>query len=216
MKKECNVVMLSTNRKAKQGQLVLNEELPKDKLFIAWIDATRSLGQNLYITSSDKIKEGDYGIGFAIGIKRVGKGHFLFKHDGSSKSKLNAICKDARKVIATTDSICLGISSEDGQSRPKFVDIPQIPKSFIDAYVKAYNEGSPIAEVSIEMDAIESPSWSGIWKDFVKTRSDNTVIIHQAKVYTREDLIHFATWYSGMDKSKVERAYERYLEETNK
>lgn len=28
-----------------------------------------------------------------------------------------------------------------------------------------------------------------------------------------KDLIEFATWYSGMDKEKVERAYARYLNE---
>jgi hypothetical protein len=29
----------------------------------------------------------------------------------------------------------------------------------------------------------------------------------------RNEIIEFATWYSGMDREKVERAYKRYLKE---
>jgi hypothetical protein len=30
---------------------------------------------------------------------------------------------------------------------------------------------------------------------------------------SRKELIDFAEWYSGMDRSRVDRAYERYLRE---
>jgi hypothetical protein len=35
-------------------------------------------------------------------------------------------------------------------------------------------------------------------------------------LYREESIIDFATWYSGMDKEKVARAYIRYLKEVNK
>jgi len=33
---------------------------------------------------------------------------------------------------------------------------------------------------------------------------------------TEKDIINFATWYSGMHRQKVQKAYERYLREVNK
>jgi hypothetical protein len=59
--------------------------------------------QNIYITNDSEIKEGDYGIGFAHGIKGVGRHYYVFKHDGSNRGKLNAICEGAKKIILTTD-----------------------------------------------------------------------------------------------------------------
>jgi len=48
--------------------------------------------------SDEEIKEGDYGVGFATGIKGHGGRYFLFKHDGSVEAKLNVLAK-AQKVI---------------------------------------------------------------------------------------------------------------------
>jgi hypothetical protein len=39
---------------------------------------------------------------------------------------------------------------------------------------------------------------------------------HTQRVHTEEDIVNFAQWYSGMDKEKVKKAYQRYLVEQNK
>jgi hypothetical protein len=39
-------------------------------------------------------------------------------------------------------------------------------------------------------------------------------IIEQAKEMEKEQIISFGEWYSGMEKEKVQRAYNRYLNET--
>ena len=51
------------------------------------------------ITEDSKVEIGDYGVGFAIGINRHGRGWYLFKNDGTPKGKLNAICENTKKVI---------------------------------------------------------------------------------------------------------------------
>jgi hypothetical protein len=60
-------------------------------------------GQHIYITSSEKIVLDDYGLGFAHGIKGTGRGHFVFKQDGTNVGKINALCADARKIVLTTN-----------------------------------------------------------------------------------------------------------------
>jgi hypothetical protein len=38
--------------------------------------------------------------------------------------------------------------------------------------------------------------------------------IDEIKAMEKEQIISFAAWYSGMEKEKVQRAYNRYLNET--
>lgn len=63
----------------------------------------------VYVTSEEKPKENQYGIGYAIGIKGVGAKFYLFFHDGSSRGKINAICKYASTVILTNDTALIGV-----------------------------------------------------------------------------------------------------------
>lgn len=44
----------------------------------------------------------------------------------------------------------------------------------------------------------------------------NSAIAQKEKEIEKERIISFAEWYSGMEKEKVERAYQRYLNETLK
>jgi hypothetical protein len=39
-------------------------------------------------------------------------------------------------------------------------------------------------------------------------------LIDETKAMEKEQIISFAAWYSGMEKEKVQRAYNRYLNET--
>lgn len=87
-----------------------------------------------------------------------------------------------KKIIASTDKSLVSYG------------VKLIPESFTQAYIKAYNEGKSITEVDLEMEL------SNLANDFIgnqfgdniqklKTRADNTVIIHQSKTYTRDEVI---------------------------
>lgn len=75
-----------------------------------------------------------------------------------------------------------------------------IPESFVKVYIKAYNEGKPITEVDLEMrtDFSEATKSQMVGfgddpEDFTfipvpKGREDGSVIIHQSKMYSREEV----------------------------
>ena len=87
----------------------------------------KGFNSNIYLTIDEKVMEGDYGLGLAMGIKNraydnyEGRGFFPFKHNSDNKGKLNAICNGTKKIIASND-LDLPL-------------IPNIPDSFI--YVKS-------------------------------------------------------------------------------
>jgi hypothetical protein len=113
--------------------------------------------QHLYIISGDEIKEGDWCINTNENIlcKCVNtndKG--LFEHTIGRGHQIHiTYCK---KIIATTDkSLGFKEATEDYEvGSSGFIKIqqngalPQIPESFIQAYIKAYNEEKPITEVA--------------------------------------------------------------------
>ena len=82
--------------------------------------------QNIYITNDEEIKEGDYGLGFALGIKGVGRGLYVFKQDGTNIGKLNAICNESKKIILTTDQDLIkdGVQAIDDEFLEWFVKNP--------------------------------------------------------------------------------------------
>ncbi len=91
-----------------------------------------------------------------------------------------------KKIVATTD--ILSFTNKKHELGIVTDYLPQIPVSFIEAYVKAYNNGSPITEVSLEYDCDHTQMPNKVI-DIIKTRADNTVIIHQSKTYTRDEVI---------------------------
>lgn len=153
--------------------------------------------QHLYIISDDEIKEGDYGIGYAEGIRGKGARHFLFKHDGSNLAKLNTITEGAKKVVATTNKSISNPYNAHGNQKA----LGEIHESFIQAFIKAYNDPSVpnITEVDLEMyehiignkGSMAEPNFETELR--IKTRPDNTVIVHQSKMYSRDQLIEFCT-----------------------
>jgi hypothetical protein len=177
MKKIHQVVMLATEKIAKKGELTLNTAIPD--LFIATIDAQLSYKQHLYLISDDEIKEGDWA------LNEYAKMVYQAKFGGNVAG--------SKKIIATT-----GTNLRFVKDHVHYNFLPQIPESFIQAYIKTYNEGSPITEVAVEYDhgvLIGQP-------DFIlKLRSDNTVIIHQARTYTRDEVERLSTkaFEAGMD-----------------
>lgn len=215
--KKCKVVMLPTNKKAEIGTknwyfkgtqaLIINE-------FVS----------NLYILSDDEIKEGDW--------KYCSESNTITQYaaytlDGEENKTLTSKCHYCKKIIATTDSslvndkCCISkdggltIMNKECSERNRCL-LPQIPESFIQAYVKAQGK---INEVMVEFEWIQGKQipysgkcpcggsnsyigsdgscrdcggwdtvWEYEWSSKIKTRPDNTVIIHQARTYTRAEV----------------------------
>ena len=154
-------------------------------------DLYKSIPQHLYIISDEQPKDGDW---------------CYDKHNNCLVSpkdleKTNSLdIKDYfMKIVATTDK-SLGITDHKISPVPNFVDMPQLPESFIKDYIKDYNEGKPITVVYLEMEEklhIGETIDDSYPKEFVeslnkiKTRPDNTVFIHAPKMYSRNELESF-------------------------
>jgi hypothetical protein len=181
--KTVKVVMLATKKALNLGNNIFwyyrgQQVLAKD-----------DLQQHLYLISDDEIKEGDwcyYKNGSLEGIVQI-------KDGAMPKTMIR------RKIIATTDESLGLVYDESTLPATKIRDyyLPQIPESFIQAYIKAYNERSPITEIAVEYEELaraigKNVDTEGFSKEHIKytikTRSDNTVIIHQAKLYTRDEV----------------------------
>lgn len=176
MKKTHKVVMLPTE-KASDGVMWLNNNTIKPSLEIYFNKLSNWAGQHLYILSDEEIKEGDWFYNPAT--KEV---LFASKDMLSWNSDTTQEHKGWKKIVVTTDSLHVF----------RYDYLPQIPESFIQAYIKAYNEGKPITEVDLE---IELHKWVGSTYPVghrptyqIKTRPDNTVIVHQSKMYTRDEV----------------------------
>ncbi len=184
---QCKVIMLSSKERTLLIKFI--GEVFTNKLHICSKDIkyreSDEQSQHLYLTSNRKIEDGNY----YIIDNKVKKADYNLTNEFSLKPYSN----DCKRIEATTDAE-LGIKGEDGFHH----QLPQIPQSFIEAYVKANGK---IEEVNIEIiyeccgneghlgGGFNNPNCchEGILR--IKTREDNTVIIHQAKTYTREEVI---------------------------
>lgn len=185
MKKTFKVVMLPTEKASRlwlrgsDNKLILENNLQHNSTTVKGC-------QHLYIISDDEIKEGDWFYNPAT--KEV---LFASKDMLSWNSDTTQEHKGWKKIVATTD-IMLGRESNPKSSFYLEGGLPQLPASFIQAYIKAYNEGNPITEVDLE---IELHKWVGSTYPVghrptyqIKTRPDNTVIVHQSKMYSRDEV----------------------------
>lgn len=135
--------------------------------------------QHLYIISDDEIKNGDWYI----------NGEFI----NQAKSNIPYTKYIKGKIVATTDtSLFFDRPYRTNYGGSKATMLPQIPESFLQAYIKSYNEGKPITEVDLEMrfDGMIDNFTTGLAIEsyVIKTRPDNTVIVNQSKIYTREEV----------------------------
>jgi hypothetical protein len=119
---------------------------------------------HLHITREEEIK---------VGAIRLLNGLFI-QGDGESTKIIGSI------VIASTDD--------------EITPNSWIPESFTLAYIKAHGEGKPITEVELQMEKwshaphfkdLDKPDWYQIM-----TRPDGSVVIHQAKTYTKEQMMN--------------------------
>jgi len=176
MKKKCNVVMLSTNKKTK---LFLRVDKPSLLLYNVSVGQSKTSmthqGYYLYITSDDEIKEGDWFINHYNDV--------VF----ATKEIVNDLTINHKKIIASTDPeliLCSGcrrskhIEGAIYTCSCKALCIPQIPLSFIKEYVK-----TPVDKVMVEFNE------EGIVK--IGRGGERTIIISplEEKMYSREEVI---------------------------
>ena len=100
-----------------------------------------SYPKNIYITSDEEIKEGDCSLGFALGIKGVGRGFYVFKQDGTNIGKLNAICNESKKIILTTDQDLIkdGVQAIDDEFLEWFVNNPSCEEVGVEVDLSKHN-----------------------------------------------------------------------------
>lgn len=198
MKKLCNVVMLPTEKESTIAIHRVNKDFAHyDGIEIT--DIWNFESQHLYIASDDEIKEGDNN--WCIYDNQV------ILNDIYCQATL----KDCKKIIATTDKSLIIAGTE------KWVYPPQISESFIKAFVESDGSIKEVMVEYSEMyncPCKEKLSIARNWwnKDesmncknevedhynhgltcfnkeiIIKTRPDNTIIISQAKTYTRDEV----------------------------
>jgi len=163
LKEPCKVVMLPT--KSSTCFYKLGHSLYK--LNELQIVNDTSVGQHLYICSTEEIKEGDwvyneYGKGVIHCTKIIKKEDYAFCRNYDEQGKQSG-CGDLKlsnlvKIIASTDtSLHRGILSQMQANRQRVntpVLYPTVSKAFIEAYIAAYNKSEPIVDIMIEYDEI--------------------------------------------------------------
>lgn len=149
--------------------------------------------QNLYFTSTEEIKEGDWYVLFAndkpiFVLKCTGDGDYF----------------DAKKIVATTnpDLWFIGNVINNGKAFSNKILIPKIDTTFLKTYVNAYNAGTPITQVNLEQEDITICEGvydiHGNLKKYknkvtgkkLKLRNDGSVIVHPVveKTYTQKEM----------------------------
>lgn len=174
--KECGVVMLNT----KSSKLLLSDDGQLFHYHKEQIGEGIIKPQHLYITSDDKIKDGDWMINI--------NGDTIIKYDSKNEGD-NTWREYWRKIIATTDKLCIG-HEDDYDERSKTggnpIWLPEPSDKFIQAYIDAYNKGEKIDKVLVEMDY---EYYSGGTTFFTKLK-DNDIIIKKTKdSWTKDELL---------------------------
>lgn len=126
--------------------------------------------RNIYITNSEEIKEGDYGIGHATGLFGVGEKDYLFKHDGSKKGRINSICVGAKKIVLCTD--------------PELIKngVQAIDDDFLEFFVK-----NPSCEF-VEVDRVDFDVDMGLGEECIEYNHYYKPIIPQPKQETIDEV----------------------------
>ena len=180
--------------------------------------------QHLYITSDEEIKEGDwcYHPTFGKGIAKIVRSELCYyagprhKGDGSFTSPLRNLIDELSKIIATIDPK-IGITDHRVSPVPNFCAFPQIPKSFIESYVK-----NPVDKVEVEYE-VEYEVWDAntllakeerlkLTNKEERLKLTNNEISIKPTVeptYTRADMLHALTY--GHIQAKIGLSHHRVL-----
>lgn len=180
MKKTFKVVMLPITEKAESVILKINNRLSFNKGYFtqSYLKETGQTANHLSIISDEQPKEGDW-------VYDSIKNQIV-------KANTNLISDLFKKIVATTDKL-ISTNMKDSNAVRDIdfdIEVPQLNESFIQAYIKAYNEGNPITEVDLEMEYNKLYPMVENNNIIIKTRPDNTVIVHQSKMYSTEQVIN--------------------------
>ena len=166
---EAEVVMLATEKSLKIGDLGLSANNIlwniKESNFKEADVLYECLPQHLYLLSNEQIKDDDWCIFMYDLVPKYG----ICKGRNIQDKSL------AKKIIATTDTS---------------LELPQPSKSFIQAYIKAYNENKPITKVLVEMERMYLRAGQNSHLDSyeLKINSSNEITIKKVKdSWTREE-----------------------------
>lgn len=173
-------------------EITENETFKKNALLFNSGNAASNSGSTyqfyeIYIISDEEPKNNEWCVGNKGSVLKVPK---LWISSG-----------DWKKIIATTD---------------KSLNLPLIHDSFLPPFIKAYNEGKAITEVDLEMcggtnDRFIQKEWR------IKTRPDNTVIIHESKKYSKEEVVKLLNGMAEYITNEVlADDYMPTIEDTNK
>lgn len=221
MQEKREVVMLSTEKASiltlhiKDNKLALYQGLNYD----AFSNGVFS-NQHLYILSDEKIKTDDWFIE-CIDNGSIGAPHYSIDKMVNPQYSIEEVTYSAidingnkftcgyhnsKKIIATTNPE-LKFTNHRISPVPNFMELPQISQDFVEAYIKAYNEGNSIKEVMVEYEEYhgintsltEISSYNNDAKDYgkdykLRLRPDNTIIINRIKEkkYSRAEVITIA------------------------
>lgn len=191
MYKDCNVVMLATDKQApifrigNWDKLYDSSEILYTNLSDFQDDESY---QHLYITSDEEIKEGDWIFDNYAKINLV---YQVRKCDLDSSHNR---CDNWEKIIATTDTLL--IKGENVGDNSWYNPMPTLSQSFINTFISEYNKGNVISKVNVEYEQYDfDEEWSDIsgayptWKERVKL-TNNTINIQSIKdCWTREEVI---------------------------
>lgn len=162
----------------------------------------------LYIISDDEIKEGDWFLNDLNQIKkctsRDTEGYIDFEDGFNTKP---SSCK---KIIATTDTSLTWSNDNEIQILDyHFAKLPQPSQSFINKYIKSYNNGNIIDEISVEY---EDYSKKGVCKESEcnlecqnilqrpkVNQKDNTITITKLKDSWNRDEVKQLCWQAFID-----------------
>jgi len=156
--------------------------------------ATNSQSKNkffeLYIISNDEIKGGwVYNVSIdKIQNVEIAEKEFLYLDNGLKVSR-----KYCNKIISSTDK---SITPDSWT-----------PESFIITYIKSFNESKPITEVDLEIEIFSTQCPV----ERIKTSPDGSVIIHQAKMYSREEVIKLLKDFDDAGGANID--VDKWIEE---
>ena len=197
---ECSVVMLSTDKKATDKPFSTGITLCNDgKLRIGNPVGKSESRQEIYFLSNEEIKNEDWFMNRQYMIEEDKEEYAIWRCGDITPNS------NPKKIIATTDTSLTIIDYVDCE-----YPLPQPSKAFIQAFMKAYNEGNPITKVLVEYKKCYNQpvdenyeKFGDLWVSVeLNLNSSNEITIKKIKnSYTREE------YFKGL-KHAIERAIQ--------